>query len=170
MRKVVCLIVVLLFAAAAAAQTKPAEPAAKPQAAAKAAVSVASARKAIEAANAKSLDAMAKGDAVAAMEHYAEDAIVMMPGEPMWKGHDAIVKALQEFLNTVTIKDPKFHTQDVMVSGSLAVETGTFEWTVQPKGGNAVQDKGKYLTVWKHYPDGAWKIVRDINNSDQAPK
>ena len=29
---------------------------------------------------------------------------------------------------------------------------------------------GKYLTVWKHQPDGSWKIIRDINNSDQPSK
>ena len=33
-----------------------------------------------------------------------------------------------------------------------------------------VKDKGKYLTVWKHQPDGTWKIVRDINNSDLPAK
>jgi len=58
------------------------------------------------------------------------------------------------------------HTEDVMVGGGVAVETGTFEWMLQPKSGAAVKDKGKYLTVWKRQPDGTWKIVRDINNTD----
>ena len=38
-----------------------------------------------------------------------------------------------------------------------------------PKG-NAVSDKGKYLTVYKKQPDGNWKVIADIGNSDlQAP-
>lgn len=30
-----------------------------------------------------------------------------------------------------------------------------------------MDDTGKYLTVWKKQPDGNWKIVRDIFNSDK---
>jgi uncharacterized protein (TIGR02246 family) len=171
MRTCLCLIVVLFVAAAAAApQTNPAAPQTKPHAVAKVGTDASSVQKAIEAANTKSMQAMAKGDVKGAMANYAEDAVVMMPGAPMWKGHAAIVKAMQEFMDTMTVKNPMFHTQDVMVAGNLAVETGTFDWTLEPKGGAAFQEKGKYLTVWKHQPDGSWKIVRDINNSDQPPK
>ena len=52
----------------------------------------------------------------------------------------------------------------------LAVETGAYELTLQPKSGPVIQDKGKYLTVWKRQTDGSWRIVRDINNSDLPPK
>jgi ketosteroid isomerase-like protein len=31
-------------------------------------------------------------------------------------------------------------------------------------------DSGKYLTVWQKQADGGWKIIRDINNTDIAPK
>jgi len=164
MRKMVCLIVMLSFAAIAAGQTKtPATP--TPQVSAGAADSV-SARKAVEEANARFLAAMKSGNAKAAASNYAEDAIVMMPGEPAWKGRAAIFNGLDGFLKAMKMKEGATHTEDVMVGGSMAVETGTFEWTLQPKSGPAVKDKGKYLTVWKRQPDGTWKIVRDINNTD----
>jgi ketosteroid isomerase-like protein len=71
-------------------------------------------------------------------------------------------------MGQMTLKDPKFHVEDVLVGGDLAVETGTYEWTVQPKKGKAMLDKGNYVTVWRRQPDGSWKIVRDISNSDRA--
>jgi len=164
MPKMVCLLVMLSFAAIAAGQTKTVETS-TPQGSAKAADS-GSVRKAIEEANAKFLAAMKGGDAKAAASNYSEDAIVMMPGEPAWKGRAAILNGLDGFLKAMTMKEGATHTEDVMVGGSMAVETGTFEWTLQPKSGAAVKDKGKYLTVWRRQPDGTWKIVRDINNTD----
>jgi len=163
MRKMVCVVGMVLMATAVFAQ-------AKPQAALPQGPEVAAATKAIEAADAAFLAAMKKGDAAAATASYASDAIVMMPGEPAWKGHAAILKGMQAFLGTMTIPQAVTHTEDVMVRGDLAIETGSFEWTLQPKAGAAVKDKGKYLTVWKRQADGGWKIVRDINNTDLPAK
>jgi ketosteroid isomerase-like protein len=27
-------------------------------------------------------------------------------------------------------------------------------------------DKGKYVTIWRKQPDGSWKVVEDMFNSD----
>jgi ketosteroid isomerase-like protein len=32
--------------------------------------------------------------------------------------------------------------------------------------GKPINDRGKYLAVWKKQPDGTWKCVMDIWNSD----
>ncbi len=136
----------------------------KPQPAAT--TDVAAVQQYIEAANAKFLDAMKRGDTVGAMANYADDAVIMMPNEAAWRGRAGMSKGFSTFLSQMSLKEGGATTQDVMVSGDLAVETGTFEWTLQPKTGKEIKDKGKYLTVWKRQPDGSWKIVRDINNSD----
>jgi uncharacterized protein (TIGR02246 family) len=129
-------------------------------------------RQEIEAANARFKDAMAMGDTAAMLANYADDAVIMGPGEPMARGREALAKAFQGMLSQFTIKDATVNTEDVMVGGDLAVETGTFQWTVVPKTGqgNEVVTKGKYLTAWKQQADGSWKIVRDINNTDEPPK
>ena len=127
-------------------------------------------RAAIEAVEARQVEAVLKGDSAAAAAGYTDDAIVMIPNEKMATGHDAIPKAFGAML-----KDGKFtaftpRVQDVIVAGDYAIETATYEMTIQPKSGKPVQDRGKFLTVWKKQPDGSYKAIRDVFNSDLPAK
>jgi len=130
----------------------------------------ASVRAAIEAANVRFLEAFKRGDKAGLMANYADDDILMMANEEAWRGRDGLDKGFSGFLSQVSFKDGAATTGDVMVAGDLAVETGTFVWTLQPKSGPEIKDRGKYLTVWKRQTDGSWKIVRDINNTDLPAK
>ena len=124
---------------------------------------------AIDAANKTFLANLQKGDAAAASMNYQDDAVVMMPNTPAWKGRAAIADGLKAMLADASITGGAATTTDVTVAGDYAIETGTFEWTVTPKKGKAMTDKGKYLTTWHKQADGSWKITRDINNSDLPP-
>jgi ketosteroid isomerase-like protein len=90
----------------------------------------------------------------------------MQPGFPAWRGTEEIRNGLQGLLGVVTPSAVAFHTNDVQVAGDIAVETGHYEMTLTPKQGKAVNDKGKYVSVWQKQGDGSWKIIRDISNSD----
>ena len=160
-RLVVIAAVVLSFAVAGVGAQKPTPVVAKP-----AAADPASARAAIEKANAAFADAMRRGDAAAAASLYAADAIVMMPNAPAMRGTAAITAGLGAMMKdmTITVFVPK--TDNVIVAGDLAIETGSMQMTMKPKTGPEMKDAGKYLTVWKHQADGSWKVIRDINNSD----
>jgi ketosteroid isomerase-like protein len=152
--------VVVLSLAAAACAPAPAPP---PP------VDVAAVRKFIEGENAKFIEALKKGDSTAASMNYAEDAIFMQPDEPALRGRAAIMKNLGAGIVARTIVYEKPTTEDVIVRDDIAVETGTFEFTMKPKGAAAAKEfsgRGKYLTIWKKQADGGWKIIRDINNSD----
>jgi uncharacterized protein (TIGR02246 family) len=127
-------------------------------------------RQAIDSANARFADAMKRGDTTAMAANYSDDAVVMMPNVELWRGREAVRKGFAGFVSQAPVKEFTGKTEDVMVSGDVAVETGTYEMTLQPKGGKEMKDKGKYITVWKRQPDGSWKIVRDINNSDVPAK
>ena len=132
-------------------------------------VDAAAVRQTIEQANAKQADAIARGDSTGLVANYADDAVVMFPGEPAWRGRGEIGANGVKLLRSAKFSDMKLNTANVDVAGDYAIETGSFEWTVTPNGGKPMHDKGKYLTVWKKQADGSWKVYRDINNSDGPP-
>jgi uncharacterized protein (TIGR02246 family) len=102
---------------------------------------------------------------------YADDASLFWPGTPMVTGKAAIRDLLNAFFATPSFS-LSFQTMKVQVSqsGDLAYSYGINTVTLADPNGNAVSDKGKYLTVYKKQPDGNWKVIADIGNSDlQAP-
>ena len=130
----------------------------------------AAARQAIDQANAKIADALQRADTAVMMAQYDNDAVVMMSGMPAWRGPAEIRKSGTELFQAMKFSDVKFNTTDVDVGGDYAIETGTYEMTVTPKGAKPMPDKGKYVVVWKKQADGSWKVYRDISNTDVAPK
>ena len=133
------------------------------------AVEAAAVRQAIEQANAKQRNAINRGVGTGLVANYADDAVLMFPGEPAWRGRGEIGANGVKLLHSAKFGDMKLNTASVDVAGDYAIETGSVEWTVTPKGGKAMHHKGKYLTVWKKQADGSLKIVRDIGNSDGRP-
>lgn len=127
-------------------------------------------RRVIDSVNAVLVEALTKEDAAAQSASYTPDGMVMLSNMPAWKGRAGIEENARQMFDAMDVKDVKFSTQDVEVSGDLAVETGTYSMTIVPKGGKASPDTGKYITVWKRQADGSWKIHRDISNSDKEAK
>jgi ketosteroid isomerase-like protein len=96
---------------------------------------------------------------------YADDATVMFPHEPVFKGMDAIKAVL-----TPMMQDPNyslsFTTDRVEVSGILAYTQGAVSLRTTARDGKPFPDTGKYLAVWKKQSDGSWKVIEHIFNSD----
>ena len=161
--------VILMLVAACATN----ETAATPDTAAPAAAPTADAgtvRQAIDSASARYADAVMRGDATAAVAHFADDAIFMAPNREASRGREAIREWHAGGFSAGSFKEFKTTTEDVLVGGDLAVETGTYEFRLQPRTGGETADKGKYVVVWKRRPDGSWKVVRDVFNSDRPAK
>jgi len=116
-------------------------------------------RNAIEVANASLAQALTKGDAKAAAQHYTDDAILIPPGgAPIARG-TAAIEAFWRSQIAAGIKDLKLTTVDVESSGDLAYEFGEVAVT-----GNDLQTfKGHYIVVWK-LTGAQWKLHRDIWN------
>lgn len=121
-------------------------------------------RKTIEEANLKFGEAIRQGDATALADLYTEDATLLPPDSDMIKGRQGI----ETFWNgglQIGIKDAILTTVDVSGSGDLAYEIGKFTLTIQPEGQEPIEQKGKYVVVWKQTADGSWKLHVDIWNS-----
>jgi ketosteroid isomerase-like protein len=105
--------------------------------------------------------AMRAGNVDGFMTFYADDAVLMPPNAPAFNGAENVRKFWGGLLAAGTT-DVDLTTDDVIVSGDLAVERGHFELT------KPFKDSGKYIVVWRNR-GGKWQIVDDIFNSSLAP-
>jgi ketosteroid isomerase-like protein len=99
--------------------------------------------------------------------YYAPDAVVLPPNMPMASTPDAIKKAIGEFMAMPGLS-MTFQTSSAVVarSGDVGYTYGTYAMSANGPDGKPIQDKGKYVTVWKKQADGSWKAVVDTFNSD----
>lgn len=124
-------------------------------------------RSAIERQNALWASALEQGNAADVVDRiYTPDAIVMPPGGELERG----TAAIRENVRGVRFDELDLRTEEVEVHGDVAIERGTWVLAFRPPGApGPVTERGKYLVVWRRQEDGAWKIYRDIWNSDTAP-
>jgi ketosteroid isomerase-like protein len=99
-----------------------------------------------------------------------DDTTMLPPNAPAAKGKDAVRR---EWTGLLGLKDVavKWQAATVQVadSGELGYTSGTYTLSfTDPKAGK-VDDKGKYLEVWKKV-DGKWKCHMDMYSSDIAAK
>ena len=95
---------------------------------------------------------------------YTEDAIVLRPHATAVQGREAI----QQWLVTLPpISNAKGQGVEVMGYGDLAFLRGTYSMTFTIPGVPApIDEQGKFLQIYRKQGDGAWKLAREIYNSD----
>ena len=130
---------------------------------------------AIREADAASLKAIAAKQLETTLSFYDERASMLIPNAPIVTGREEIRSAWEQMFATPGFSlAPKTTKIEVARSGDLAYAQGTYEFTANDPNGKPVNDRGKFVVVWKKQADGAWKIVADIWNSDTplapAPK
>ncbi|HUK13603.1 MAG TPA: DUF4440 domain-containing protein [Thermoanaerobaculaceae bacterium] len=109
--------------------------------------------------------AAAAKDTDRVVSFYADDALVYPPDEPLAAGRAAAAKvwgayfAIPEFAIS-------WKTTHAQVSGDLGFTTGTYEDSYKGPDGKTVNEKGKYVCLWKKQHDGTWKSIHDMWNSD----
>lgn len=101
---------------------------------------------------------------------FADDASALPPNAPIATGKEAIRKVWSEM-----VENPGFSVStqvnkvEVSRASDLAYSHGTYELTLSDPQGKPVTDRGKWVAVWEKQPDGSWKCIADIWNSDQPP-
>ena len=103
--------------------------------------------------------------------HYADDAVLMVPGGPPSSGAAAIAAAVKPMTS-----DPamalKFKANKVEVakSGDVGYTQGSYTLTLtDPQTKQVINDHGSYVTTYRKQADGSWKAVADIATSEVPP-
>ena len=108
-------------------------------------------------------------DLQGSLEFCADNASFMAPNAPVAIGKDAIGKSFTAFF---TLSDLKITWHPIKIevarSGDLGYSTGEYDMSFKDPAGKTITDRGKYVTVWKKQPNGGWKVIYDIFNSDLA--
>ncbi|MEK6376035.1 MAG: DUF4440 domain-containing protein [Acidobacteriota bacterium] len=109
--------------------------------------------------------AIGRGDINAITAFYADDAVLLPPNAPPFRGKAAIQQFWTGFLASAKVAGT-LTPDNVMQSCDLAAEVGHYDLTITPPGGAAIQDQGKYSVTWKKI-DGQWKIAVDMFSSNK---
>jgi uncharacterized protein (TIGR02246 family) len=126
----------------------------------------ASVQRAIDSAEVRFSAALMKGDTASIGTIYADDAVILAPNMKIARGRAGMSQFNAAMLSNVTYPEVALTSDDLIVTGDYAIETGSYRMTIQPKQGKAMKDVGKFVSVWKRQADGSWKMIRDIFNSD----
>lgn len=119
-------------------------------------------QEAIDLGNDAFMESMSIPDARALAELFDERAYRLAGGGEVIRGRRAILNQMGEFFTRVGPIEAMLETADLWVVDSLAYETGVWSYTFTPPGDSRRTIGGRYVTVWKEQPDGAWKILTDM--------
>jgi uncharacterized protein (TIGR02246 family) len=109
--------------------------------------------------------ALNSGDAQAWAAQFAAEAVQMPPNAPANVGRSKITSWSQAFLDQFFVQFALV-VDEVRVLGEWAIESGRYTISLSAKaGGPAMQDTGKYMTIYQRTPGEGWQMARDIWNS-----
>lgn len=109
---------------------------------------------------------LSNADSVAAV--FAPDAVLMFPDAPDVRGRDAIRQTLAGMFDSTKVESLDVHPDTIEVYGASAMEWGTYEEVVQPRGQPKVRFEGRYVLHWQRQPDGQWAIRRFTGNTTKV--
>ena len=109
-------------------------------------------------------DAISRGDANLYFEILAQDA-VFMPPNAMPKSDDDLRQWLRDFLADVKVEYLQSGHGQTLIAGDLAYHEYTCSWKVTPRsGGEPKTAHFKGVHLMRRFPDGSWKLSRNIWN------
>ena len=116
-------------------------------------------------------DVVGTGDLEAALEFWADDAIMLAPDMPALEGKKAI-RGFVEGAAQVPGFSISWEPISVRVSssGDMAYMIERNVSTANDSLGNLITTHGKVVTVWRKDADGTWKNVVDAWNEGPPPE
>jgi uncharacterized protein (TIGR02246 family) len=116
--------------------------------------------------------ALVKGDAAAAAEVFAPDALYLPAGAANLIGRPAIERHYAARFEAVEIIEARLVSDEVVVAGEWAFERGTNEVVSRKRSAAPAprqRSRGKYLTLWRRTGAGEWQILWDMPGPGQHP-
>jgi ketosteroid isomerase-like protein len=105
------------------------------------------------------------------VSYWADDAIVIPPGQPVVKGKGALRKMVEDSKNipgfSITWKSSDIHFSP---DGKMAYMSGENLVTMNDSIGHKISIPGRAYTIWRKEADGNWKCVVDIWNNPPPEK
>ena len=121
--------------------------------------------KKIEELNTQWVKAFEQRDFQAIQALMTSDSLLMSPNAPAAEGPEAIVEVWKSWAELTNVA-VNFAANRIEISSSadMAYDYGWYTFGFDTENGR-VEDKGKYIVVWKNV-NGAWKVAVDIFNTD----
>jgi uncharacterized protein (TIGR02246 family) len=111
------------------------------------------------------MDNVAAKNAARVVASYADDARILMPGQPAITGKSEILAFWKASLDG-PVEGVTLDTTHIEVSGDLAYGFGVCTIMLKPAGEAPRQEKGKYVAVYRRQQAGDWKMVVDSYSSN----
>jgi uncharacterized protein (TIGR02246 family) len=125
--------------------------------------------KAIEKVRDHHVAAINAGNADAWAAQFAEDSVQMPPNAPANVGKDMIASWSGGLLSQFQAKFG-LTVAEVQVLGEWAFERGDYAIRLNPiTGGPTMEDRGKYITIYRKSEGDGWRMAHDIWNSSEPP-
>lgn len=102
-------------------------------------------------------------------EFIADDATAMFPNHPLEHGKAVLLERWKPVFEHPGSLRWKPLQAELSASGDLGWTFGSYTSHDVDTEGHPVDHHGKYLTLWKRFPDGKWRVVGDVGNASPAP-
>jgi ketosteroid isomerase-like protein len=113
--------------------------------------------------------AAAAKDVERTIAYYSDGAVVLPPNATKAATKEAIRNIWKDLLASPGLVISWQPTRvEVGKSADMAWVSGTYELTMNDASGKPINDRGKYLEIWRQQADGKWKCAADMWNSDLA--
>src|SRR5262249_36611590 len=98
-----------------------------------------------------------------------DDGVLMPPGQPLVKGHQAIERYYRGMFQTpVRITSFTFSNMVTMTAGDLGYAIGLYQQRLSGAPAGPIEDSGKFVVVLKR-TNSSWRSAYTIYNSDHPP-
>jgi uncharacterized protein (TIGR02246 family) len=114
--------------------------------------------------------AIAAGDRKKFLGFFADDIVLMPPGQPSTRGRQALAAFSDPLFDQFTMRE-ELEYDELHIVGDWATGRFSYSFSVTPKGGGpATIEFGKGVAWLRRTPTGSWQFTHWIWNRDEAPE